>query len=107
MIDGLRPRPSLTFPQPVSPFSANAVRQARTVTAVTAYRAAITEFASPSAASNRTLARVTSRYGAETDPATRSSTSRSVAVIDNGAAGALMPDHIANCIPICETHHSS
>lgn len=61
VIVGLRPRPFLTLPHSVRPWSANWARQARTVIPVTSYRAAITEFATPSAAASSTRARVTSR----------------------------------------------
>jgi len=53
---GLRPRPVATFPIPSIPLSANRLRQARTVSASTWQRRAITSFATPSAAHNSALA---------------------------------------------------
>ena len=49
-IDGLGPRPSRTSPSLASPFSANRVRHAHTITAVTPKLAAIRVLATPSAA---------------------------------------------------------
>src|SRR5450759_946622 len=56
-IPGLRPRPCRTWPNLANPSEANLSRQDRTVTGVTPTFAAIWELATPSAASNNTLAR--------------------------------------------------
>ena len=63
-IDGLGPWPSRTSPSLASPFSANRVRHARTVTAVTPKLAAIRVLATPSAAINSARARCICRCGA-------------------------------------------
>src|SRR6476619_4403754 len=89
-IEGLRPRPSRIFSSPANPPSTNRVRHARTVTGVTPTSSAITALATPSAASNNTLACTTSRCGADCARANLSNVSRSPSDNGNGAAGALM-----------------
>lgn len=75
-IDGLRPRPSRTCANLASPSSANRVRHARTVPAVTPTAAAICTFGRPSAAISSACARRTSRNGAVPDRASTSNASR-------------------------------
>src|SRR6476661_1156648 len=83
-IEGLRPRPSRIFSSPANPSSTNRVRHARTVTGVTPTSSAITALATPSAASNNTLACTTCRCGADCARANLSNVSRSPS--DNGTS---------------------
>ena len=76
VIAALRPRPGLTLPQSVNPSASNALRQARTVTGLTPWRAATVLLPTPSAASSSTRARTTSRCALVVDRATLSNTSR-------------------------------
>jgi len=57
LIDGLRPRPSATSPNPASPSSSNCARHASTVGRDTPATSLISEFDTPSAADNNTRAR--------------------------------------------------
>lgn len=58
-MEGLRPRPSCTFPNVASPSAVNRLRQARTVIDDTPTRWAIWVLATPSTANSRAWAHIT------------------------------------------------
>jgi len=75
LIDGLRPRPARTPPNPFSPSSPKRSRHALTVVGETLTCAAICVFATPSLASSNARARATSRCAATPDLVSARSTS--------------------------------
>jgi hypothetical protein len=68
LIDGLRPRPLATSPNPTSPSFSNWPRQASTVGRDTPTTSPIPEFDTPSPAKSNTRARCTTRCAALCDP---------------------------------------
>jgi hypothetical protein len=105
LIDGFRPRPVATSPNPVSPSWVNCARHASTVGRDTPATSLISEFDTPSAADNSTRARCTTRCAATRECAKLSKICRCPSDTANGVAIRLILHSITNRKVICKTLH--